>query len=211
MSLEEYREERAAAKREAVLESARCMFANQGFAAASTARIAVEAGVSTATLYRYFPTKQDLFAAAVASAVAALGSGLGDLPPEPRLRLRELARRYALLLSQPEVRGMVRMAVAEANASPAIAAAFDAAGKSGVGALFAEAVTGLVESGGARVTLAISHSAGQLQGMIEHNSLMVGLVRGNAARSAIDPTLVADEAVATWLARFGAGDARAGG
>jgi len=204
MSLEAFRESRAAAKRQAVLASARRMFAEQGFGAASTARIAAEAGVSTATLYRYFPTKQDLFAAAVASAVEALDGGLQDLPAEPRLRLKALARRYAASLSRPEVRGLVRAVVAEAERSPEVAVAFDTAGKGGVGALFSQAVTALVASGGARVDLEPAHAAGQLQGMIEHNSLLVGLVRGNAARSAIDPELVADEAVATWLARFGA-------
>lgn len=207
MSLDEFREARAAEKRNAAVAAARRIFAQRGFAAASTAGIAAEAGMSTATLYRYFPSKQALFAAAVASAVDELGSGLDKVPDGPRERLHALAQRYALLLSRPETRGIVRALVAEADGNPQIAACFDVAGKGDVGARFAEAVSALAASGAVQLTIDTAHAAGQLQGMIEHNTLLVGLVRGNQATSAIPPETVAEQAVATWFARFGAGRA----
>jgi AcrR family transcriptional regulator len=43
-----------------IMLAARKVFAHRGYEAASTAEIAVQAGVVEGTLYRYFPTKRDL-------------------------------------------------------------------------------------------------------------------------------------------------------
>jgi AcrR family transcriptional regulator len=50
------RDERMAA----IMEAARAVFCEKGYAEASTAEIAARAGVVEGTLYRYFPTKRDL-------------------------------------------------------------------------------------------------------------------------------------------------------
>src|SRR5437588_667743 len=51
-------------RREQVLEAAIREFADNGFAAASTAAIAKRAGISQPYIYALFPSKQDLFLAA---------------------------------------------------------------------------------------------------------------------------------------------------
>lgn len=43
-----------------IMQAARRVFCSKGYEAASTAEIAVQAGVVEGTLYRYFPTKRDL-------------------------------------------------------------------------------------------------------------------------------------------------------
>ena len=43
-----------------IMQAARKVFCSKGYEAASTAEIAVQAGVVEGTLYRYFPTKRDL-------------------------------------------------------------------------------------------------------------------------------------------------------
>jgi AcrR family transcriptional regulator len=53
---------RKADKRESLLVAARAIVAEGGFAAASIAAVAERAGVATGTVYRYFPSKADLFA-----------------------------------------------------------------------------------------------------------------------------------------------------
>jgi TetR/AcrR family transcriptional regulator of autoinduction and epiphytic fitness len=52
-------------KRAAILEAATELFLAEGYDGASLAKIATTAGVSTATLFKRFPTKADLFDAIV--------------------------------------------------------------------------------------------------------------------------------------------------
>ena len=56
---------RAEERREKILEAARKVFLENGFAGARTRRIAEEAGITEALLYRFFPSKFDIFQAAV--------------------------------------------------------------------------------------------------------------------------------------------------
>ncbi|MGO8655055.1 TetR/AcrR family transcriptional regulator, partial [Rhizobium ruizarguesonis] len=56
--------------RSLIVEAADTQFHENGYAAASIATIAQEAGVSTKTLYRLFPTKADLFASVVSERIS---------------------------------------------------------------------------------------------------------------------------------------------
>ncbi|ATQ42252.1 TetR/AcrR family transcriptional regulator [Caulobacter mirabilis] len=60
------RQPRGRARRAAVLEAARRLFAKQGFKGASLAAIAQEAGLTDAGLLYHFPTKSDLLLAVIA-------------------------------------------------------------------------------------------------------------------------------------------------
>ena len=71
MSLQAYRDARAREKRADILSAASRLFAERGFAQVSTAALAEEAGVSTATLYRYFADKESLFVAVIDSSVSS--------------------------------------------------------------------------------------------------------------------------------------------
>jgi AcrR family transcriptional regulator len=53
-----------------ILDAARAVFAEQGFVGATMAAIAARAEVGAASLYRYFPSKEGLFDAAIPPAVA---------------------------------------------------------------------------------------------------------------------------------------------
>ena len=52
-------------KRAALLEAAISLFLSEGYNGTSLAKVASAAGVSTATLFKHFPTKADLFEAIV--------------------------------------------------------------------------------------------------------------------------------------------------
>jgi len=56
---------RTEARRRAIVEAARSVFAEQGFDRATMAEISARLGGSKSTLYSYFPTKEDLFVACV--------------------------------------------------------------------------------------------------------------------------------------------------
>lgn len=62
-------EERLAGNRERILRSTRRLIAEGGFRNAQIAAVAAEAGVSTGTIYRYFPSKAELFVEVLTAAV----------------------------------------------------------------------------------------------------------------------------------------------
>jgi AcrR family transcriptional regulator len=62
--------ETKAATREAILDSARRLFANQGFDATTTRDIAQEAGIASGTLFNYFATKEAIVANMANEAIA---------------------------------------------------------------------------------------------------------------------------------------------
>ena len=93
------------ARHDQILTAAAACFARNGFAATAVPDIAVQAGLSVGTLYRYFGSKEDLFLAVVAERVAVYNQAVFAAlsrsgPPVKRLRaaLRSL---YRLLSTQP--------------------------------------------------------------------------------------------------------------
>ncbi len=77
---------RTEAKRAVILRAATDVFARKGFHDVLTEEIAREAGVGKGTLYRYFPTKDDLYYAAVLGGFDEMDAvladpGLVDRPP----------------------------------------------------------------------------------------------------------------------------------
>jgi AcrR family transcriptional regulator len=75
--------------REAILDAARACFEEEGINA-STDGIAVRAGVGNATLYRNFPTRDDLLAAVVEESVEALLAASRSMAErDPAAALRE--------------------------------------------------------------------------------------------------------------------------
>lgn len=58
-------------RRAQIIDSARTVFARQGYAASRTREIAAEAGVNEAMLYRHFPSKEELFEASVLESIDA--------------------------------------------------------------------------------------------------------------------------------------------
>lgn len=111
----------------AILEAAEQVFAEEGFQAATTARIAARAGVSKGLVFNYFPTKEDLLAEIVrrrlSEQLAFWRTLRLDGPPESQLReivdrgLDAVVRHphahrlYLLLLVQPGASKVVSDAV----------------------------------------------------------------------------------------------------
>jgi AcrR family transcriptional regulator len=79
------------AMRETLLDGAGAVFSARGYAATGMRELAAALGVSTGTLYHYFPDKKALFdqlvARTVAADVASLEAVLGAAPPAPLARL----------------------------------------------------------------------------------------------------------------------------
>lgn len=79
-----------------LLRTAIALVAREGFGAATTAAIAAEAGVAEGTLYRHFPSKDDLFIEAyrrVKGEIATVISEGEDDGEAPEVRLKRVWRR----------------------------------------------------------------------------------------------------------------------
>jgi AcrR family transcriptional regulator len=117
-----YHQRVAGEKRSAIIASATRLFAADGYGSTSLARIAESADVSTATLFKQFPTKADLFEAIVTEFWGqAAAPPLSPSPADPQAGLTALGRRYAELLLRPGMVGLHRMVIAEAPRFPELA------------------------------------------------------------------------------------------
>lgn len=118
-------------KRAAILRGAACVFTDEGYEGASMARIAQEAGVSKGTLYNYFESKADLFAAHVESQcshnLARIFDGVGE-DGDPADALRETGRRMLRMMLSPAGLATYRVVISEAAKFPTLARAFYDAG-----------------------------------------------------------------------------------
>lgn len=172
-------------KREVILEAARRVFAQQGYGSASMDAITREAGVSKATLYAHFGSKEALFAAIVRRRCEGglLGSMEGFDPaasPDPKAMLTAFGRRFIALVADAETADFYRMVIADSGRFPELGRAFFEAGPSKVLARMTEILVSIDGTHG----LAIPNprrSAELFLGMIKGELYMrtlLGLARG---------------------------------
>ena len=199
MTLEAFRKARSEAKRDAILHAASACFRQNGYARASMETVAKLADVSTATLYRHFSSKADLFEAVARSTMDRLYLDVIERE-DPSAHLSELARAYARLLSDPDTRGMVRAVIAECGRDQALAERFYTAVKSRLSDMFVVAIQRGEEAGVLKRVDRPDQIGGQLQGMIEHATLLRGLVLGDQIETLSEADEIADEAFHTWMA-----------
>lgn len=104
-------------KREAILTVAKEVFREVGYERASMAMISARVGGSKATLYSYFKSKNELFAAAMTEAMEEQGDdmirGLDPENPDLEAVLTRFGRAYLRLLTSPDALAMTRVAVSE--------------------------------------------------------------------------------------------------
>ncbi|MGF1456230.1 MAG: TetR/AcrR family transcriptional regulator [Alphaproteobacteria bacterium] len=202
MGTGEARQNRSAAKRAAILAAAMARFRREGFTRAAMEDVARDAQVSTATLYRHFASKAALFEAVCAQSVETLEAGLPPSGGPPLEHLEVLAVSYAGLLNDPETRGAVRMLIAETGAGGELSARFHAAVKMRLAHHFVGTVQRAFDMGALAGDEPANRVAGQLMGMIEHATLMPGLIMGDDAPGQDSPETVAHSALKTWYARW---------
>lgn len=116
---------RKAARPAEIAAAALEVFAEKGFAGAKLDDIAARAGVSKGALYLYFETKEEIFRAVVAQAVAPNLDGVLAMlaaHPGPFPALVEgLAERMGLIMSTTPVGGVAKMVIGEARNFPELA------------------------------------------------------------------------------------------
>ncbi|MFI8827070.1 TetR/AcrR family transcriptional regulator [Streptomyces sp. NPDC053431] len=88
-----------------IIDAARDLMRTAGLARTTTKEIAKAAGCSEAALYKYFPSKEELFVTVLDERLPKLGNLLGTLAVDPQGRgveenLTEIARRAALFYEE---------------------------------------------------------------------------------------------------------------
>jgi AcrR family transcriptional regulator len=107
-------------KRDLVLDAAVAEFLARGYEHTTLAAIAERAQVSTATVFKHFHAKADIFGAVMAR---VFGNDLAGEVPKPkagdaRAGLLAIGRDYAATLGRPETRALFRVMIAEVPRFP---------------------------------------------------------------------------------------------
>lgn len=206
-----YHQRVADAKRSAIIAAATKLFTANGYDSTSLARIADAADVSTATLFKQFPTKADLFEAIVAdfwgrSAPTAPAPDAAD----PRAGLTALGRQYADLLLRPGMAGLHRMVIAEAPRFPELARIQFDLGKEPFFERVHAYLSSADEKGALRVpnpTVAATQFLGMISNVVFWPRLL--LVEWNPTPEQIDDTIT--DAVRVLTAAYPADSSRRAG
>jgi AcrR family transcriptional regulator len=202
MSRSEYLAQRSAQKRRAVLDAARARFAADGYTGASMEAIALQAEVSTATLYKLFPSKLALFGAVWAAELetfAPLMEAALQLPP--RQQPEAVARIYAQGLADRTRIGLLRAMLAGVQVTPEISANFYENVRANIGFAFSAMAEGLHSSGHilCESVEQARMAGGQLMGMVEHYMLWA-ILFADAQPKAPPEAIAATAADSFWRA-----------
>lgn len=193
-------------KREAILKHARTAFVNEGYAATRMEPIAREAGVSTATLYALFTGKAELYSAVIDEAgddFARRMASVRAIDGDARQALTGFCEAYADFMGDGFVRSLFRLVVAERPRFQSVASRLFEKGKEEVGLTLIDTLLRLSRAGQLQPLENPSWAAGQLVGMIEHPIFFVSLVTGDEVRLRRTHKQIVDDAVETFLARYG--------
>jgi TetR/AcrR family transcriptional repressor of mexJK operon len=118
-------EGRSARKRRAIITAASEVFLSNGYLGTSMDEIAARAAVSKQTVYKHFADKEKLFTSIILGSTdqAQQRFAAMTLDEEPDLAtgLRNLARRLAKIVIQPEMMRLRRIIIGEADRFPEVA------------------------------------------------------------------------------------------
>jgi AcrR family transcriptional regulator len=111
-------------RREAILDAACAEFARHGYDGATTSAIAERAGISQPYVFRFFPTKKELFVAVTDRCVTRIITDWESAVPEPgESRLQALGRTYVERLPERREELLVKFRAYSEADDPEIAAA----------------------------------------------------------------------------------------
>jgi len=194
------------ARREAILDVARGVFLEEGFANASMSTIAARLGGSKGTLYNYFKNKEQLFAAYVVrhcawqrDAMFELSADVGDI----RAALIQVGRTYLSIVLSDFSMANFRVIVAEAQRTPEIGLAFYETGPKSGAALLGALLQKAVDDGQLKTDDPI-HAANQFIGLCQNRMMKARLCNAMAEPT---PEQIDGEvlpAVDVFLRAFGA-------
>lgn len=195
---------RSERKKIEILAAARGVFLRQGYPDAGMEVVARMAGVSTATLYAYFPSKAKLFETVVRESVRDMAEPVRDsarVEGDARVRLTALAQAYAVFMAHPATRAMFRLVTTERRRFEDVTDFFLQSARNELGGAAITVINALNATGELKVEHP-SWAAGQLLGMLDHSTLVLGLSAGDEAQPTRPLEDIGADAVETFLARY---------
>lgn len=121
------KDDRKDERRAGIVDIAHAAFLADGYAATSMSTIAAKVGGSKATLYNYFSSKEELFAAVVSKKCEQMQSLLYDAQVETgdfRSAMQNFGERFLALLMQEESIAFYRLVMAECGRFPELGRTF---------------------------------------------------------------------------------------
>ena len=119
------RADRAAERRQAIIEAALDEFISRGFTATRLDDVARRAGVAKGTIYLHFKDKESMFEELIRTAIVPMINRLWGTPPQPGASVRDMVEGFAKTFIEQVAttrRGdIVRLIVAEGPRFPAVA------------------------------------------------------------------------------------------
>ncbi len=198
----------AQSKREILVHAASNLFRTQGYERTSVADVSKAAGVSLATLYKHFSSKEELFTATIRQLTAQIQTELFVL--DEGLTLEEAlalhGQSYATVLRYPQVLDLLRLMIAEAYRFPELVTWFYEFIKGPSSRSIVDFLHRMVKAGKLRIEN-VELATRQYLGLIEASLLMRGLLQPEDEIDAEHIEDVLAEAQAMFLARYRIGSA----
>ena len=147
------REARKIERRAAIVDVARQSFFENGYAATTMSEIAATIGGSKSTIWCYFPSKEDLFAAVLNDVTSQFRQQLNqtiELHEDLRTTLTRLCRHVVETLTQPQFISLHRLITAEGGRFPEIGRILHESGASSLRTIVAAYLNRCIEDGAIR-------------------------------------------------------------
>lgn len=195
---------RRAQTRAQILDAAIAEFLERGYGGATLATVAAGAAVSTATLHKYFPTKQALFGGVMARFWQNEDADPPALPTgDARAALLIVGRAYAQLILPDQTAALFRVVIAETIRHPELGQELYARGKKPYLDRLEIYLRGEAALGHL-VILNVALAVRQFLGMINDVLFWPRLLVSDLRVSEPEAETVIEAAVSTFLARYAA-------
>jgi AcrR family transcriptional regulator len=191
-------------RRDKIVAAARRVFLDKGFERATINEAARLARVSSATVYIYFETKDRLFEAVTAAALAPFQDVFAQaegLTGDPEAVLTRMARAYFDFLTDPGVRGLYRIVIGEADRRPDLGESVYGTAHNTLGAVLRRRLARF-DAEGVLKAPDPAMAARLFQGMIEHTTLIIPLIRGLATPPLHEADPYCAEVVRAFLSAY---------
>ena len=203
--VEAYQARVSSENRTRILEAAECEFFESGYAGTSLERVARRAELSTATVYRHFPTKASLFVATSVWSWENVRNRALDATPagNPEQGLTMIGRDCARLLREPRIEALFRVVIAEARQFPDLGREMHEAGHS----VYVDPLRAYLEleiAAGTIICEDVGVLVRQFLGMIHDSILWPRFLVVDLEISEAFAEEIVTDAVKTILARYGA-------